>query len=149
MRNKVASVAVGRCAVAELRCAFAALFAQDAALPSCHAATPPSGLRTVSAYAAHRLRIGHAATATATMLGLCATPLGSLGQDATHRHAVAHPSMQRRHHPPLFAGAVATPPCPHGPGHLPRAQRGLPLALNKLGFGTALLHCLYATILTR
>ena len=39
VRNKVASVAVGRCAVTELRLAFAALCAQDAAqVMRCYAA---------------------------------------------------------------------------------------------------------------
>ena len=46
VRNKVASVAVGRCAVTELPLAFAALFAQDAAqvmrcYGSIHAAQAP------------------------------------------------------------------------------------------------------------
>ena len=63
VHNKVASVAVGSCAVTELPLAFAALCAQDYVLPGRNAAMPqrpPPRLRTVSAYAAHRLRIGHA-----------------------------------------------------------------------------------------
>ena len=39
---------------------------------------------------------------------------------------------------PHSSQAQGHPPCPHGPGHLPRAHRGLPLARSKLGFGTAM-----------
>jgi hypothetical protein len=45
------------------------------------------------------------------------------------------------HRPPLFGHAVATPLCPHGTGALSRTHRGLPLALNKFRFGTAMPPC--------
>ena len=139
MRNKVASVAVGVCAVTLLPLAFAALCAQDAALPGCNAATAPS--------MPHRLRTGSAvnATATATLPRCHATaPRYAATQqrshDATHRHEVVnHHKQLRQPPPPIFAGAVASPLCPHGPGALPRTHKGLPLARSKLGFGTALL----------
>ena len=43
---------------------------------------------------------------------------------------------------PHFAGAGPPPYAPIDPGALPRAQRGLPLARSKLGFGATLLQCL-------
>ena len=86
MRNKVASVAVGRCAVTEVRCLFAALFAQvyvllgrnaarliggqDAALPGRRAAMRQGRSPAMP----HRQRHGtsHAGHA-ARPLGYCAT----------------------------------------------------------------------------
>ena len=130
VRNKVASVAVGVCEVTEMPLAFAALFAQDAAqgmrcygdallvfnaaqwlrevdaaLPRCPGDAPPR---------LHPCRTGSAVNATATAMPQrchCATPLSSHGHDATHRHAVSHPSTHPCHHPPLRR-RMATPPMP-------------------------------------
>ena len=130
---------------------------QVATMPS----MPPPRLRIGHGY-------GHAATQlAATVLAMHQRHFAPAPPCLPCRHAVATlhssatpppapPPLPLRAPPlppqaattPIFAGAVATPLCPHGPGHLPRAQRGLPLARNKLGFGTALLQHLNATILT-
>ena len=123
MRNKVAPVAVGRCAVTELPLAFAALFAQDAALLGCH----------VDAL------LGRTGRGYGYGYGYCY---------AASSCTAATPSARPRclaATPPLFAGAAPPPYAPMDPGHLPRAQRGLPLARSKLGFGTAMPQCIILT----
>ena len=118
LRNKVASVAVGRCVVAELRCSFAALFAQDAARVMrrpvatrgrCCAATLPRCCAAMAPSMPHRLRIGHGyghavnATATATLLGICATP-------RCHGNGSAMPQRPRCCPVPTLLGICATAP---------------------------------------
>ena len=81
----------------------------------------------------HRLRIGHG-------YGYAATMLGNVDATATMPRTAAKSSTLpiSSATTPIFAGAVPPPLRPHGPGALPRAHRGLPLARSKLRFGTAM-----------
>ena len=107
----------------------AMVFCGDICTRCCAGVTP---LRRGCAAMPHSAsRTGSAVNATALAMPAC--------DDAPAQRC------QPRHHattpPPPFAGSGPPPYAPMDPGPLPRAQRGLPLARSKLGFGTAMLRC--------
>ena len=91
--------------------------------PRCQVARPLSGRQ------ASKQPFGHAGQASKQ---LC----HHASHAARHRAPLVH-----RHPPPLRLRSCHPPPCPHGTGALPRTHRGLPLALNKFRFGTAMPLC--------
>ena len=144
LRNKVASVAVGRCVVTELRCSFAALFAQDCVLPGRNAASlqcrPVATLIRLCAtlrshgngtaatmprcHAAQVMRIGHAAQAPhrpriGSAVNATATAPPPCSHDATpigsHGHEASRAALPPRSRPP----APAAPRPPHTPPYAP------------------------------
>ena len=130
MRNKVASVAVGRCAVTDMPLAFAALCAQVYVRPGSHAATAAQSA-TLPCLRAYVLPCRHAARMRSQRQA--STPSQ---QCRACPAAVAPP-------PPHIRLRSATPPhAPIGPGALSHTHRGLPLARNKLRFGDAMLDAL-------